>query len=297
MKTLSLLLAGTLAGAGLLTAHAATAQTTPFGSQSDPVGEPGVEPVSGPVQTSAQTAHDSDIIGDDFYCRERKLGTHFYCDKRRRKPAEATAPPPPVSYAAQLKELQAKIEESRARAVLAPTPENITAYITVQREQLDRSSFFADMWQRAIWQNPALDYTLQRPVSTLGKRLWSDQRSNDREQLLSGLSKRYGLYYFFAQSCAACDVAGPIVKGFGKSYNMSVLAVSMDGGPTKSFPDYVVNNGQHARLGLTSKATPALVLYDTVTHEAVPVGYGIMPSDEIATRIFSLVQLKPGSDF
>lgn len=250
------------------------------------------------VVPSKQAASE-EVTGDDFYCKQRRLGTHFYCNKRKREtPEQAVAPPaPPVTYAAQLKELQAKIEETRARAVLAPTPENITAYISLQREQLDRSSYFADIWQRAIWANPNLDYTLQRPVSTVGKRLWADQREQDKTALLSNLSKRYGLYYFFAQSCSACDVFGPILKGFSKSYNMSVLAVSMDGGPTRVFPDYVVDSGQHRKLGLSSKATPALVLFDTVTKRAQPVGYGVMAGDEIASRIFSLVQLQPGSDF
>ena len=251
-----------------------------------------------PLPASSLT-RAQDVAGDDFYCRQRRLGTHFYCERAKPKPAEPSAlpPAPPVSYAAQLKELQAKIEETRARAVLAPSPENITAYIALQREQLDRSSYFADVWQRAIWANPNLDYTLQRPVSTVGKRLWADNREQDKTALLTNLSKRYGLYYFFAQSCGACDVFGPILKGFTKSYNMSVLAVSMDGGPTRLFPDYVVDSGQHRRLGLSSKATPALVLYDTVTKRAQPIGYGVMASDEIASRIFSLVQLKPGSDY
>ncbi len=271
------------------------ALSTPAYSQVQPEPASGVD---GRVSQTLSTRAD-DIIGDDFYCKQRKLGTHFYCERPKPKPAEPSAlpPAPPVSYSAQLKELQAKIEETRAKAVLAPSPENITAYIALQREQLDRSSYFADVWQRAIWANPNLDYTLQRPVSTVGKRLWADNREQDKTALLTNLSKRYGLYYFFAQSCGACDVFGPILKGFTKSYNMSVLAVSMDGGPTRLFPDYVVDSGQHRKLGLSSKATPALVLYDTVTKRAQPIGYGVMAGDEIASRIFALVQLKPGSDY
>jgi conjugal transfer pilus assembly protein TraF len=251
------------------------------------------------AQPALASAAPQDVIGDDFYCKQRKLGTHFYCERPKPKSSEprAVPPAPPVSYAAQLKELQARIEETRAKAVLAPTTENITAYIAIQREQLDRSSYFADIWQRAIWANPNLDYTLQRPVSTLGKRLWADTREQDKTALLANLSKRYGLYYFFAQSCSACDVFAPILKGFTKSHNMSVLAVSMDGGPTRIFPDYVVDSGQHRKFGLSSKATPALVLYDTLTKRAQPVGYGVMAADEIASRIYALVGLKPGSDY
>ena len=144
---------------------------------------------------AAALSRGDDVIGDDFYCKQRKLGTHFYCGRAKPKPVDPSALPaaPPVSYAAQLKELQGQIEETRAKAVLAPTAENITAYIALQREQLDRSSYFADIWQRAIWANPNLDYTLQRPVSTVGKRLWADNREQDKTALLTNLSKRYAI--------------------------------------------------------------------------------------------------------
>jgi conjugal transfer pilus assembly protein TraF len=88
----------------------------------------------------------------------------------------------------------------------------VTAYIRFQREQLDRASLFSDVWQRAIWQDPDLDYTLQRPVSTLGKRQWQDARAPSANGHGAALGERYGLFYFFAQSCGACEVMSPIVK-------------------------------------------------------------------------------------
>ena len=50
-------------------------------------------------------------------------------------------------------------------------------------------------------------------------------------------------------------------------------------------------------MGLTSRATPALVLYDTVTKRPVPIGTGILSADEITERIFVLTNTKPGSGF
>src|SRR3546814_3599648 len=68
-----------------------------------------------------------------------------------------------------------------AQAILYPTPANVTAYIRFQREQLDRASLFSDVWQRALWQDPALDYTLERPVGALAKRQWQDARAAERD--------------------------------------------------------------------------------------------------------------------
>src|SRR3546814_18507667 len=65
-------------------------------------------------------------------------------------------------------------------------------------------------------------------------------------------------------SCGACDIFAPILRSLADGSGFNVVAVSMDGGPNRVFPNYVVDVGQHAKMGLSSKATPALVLYDTV---------------------------------
>jgi conjugal transfer pilus assembly protein TraF len=162
--------------------------------------------------------------------------------------AAATAAPQ-ASARDRLAAISTSLEELKARAILEPSPENVTAYVRFQREQLDRSSMFADVWQRALWQDPGLDYTLQRPVSTLGKRAWIDQRKGDRDLVMAQLSQRYGVFYFYASSCGACDIFSPILKAVSDKYGLSVLAVSMDGGPSAVFPGYMVDSGQYERLG------------------------------------------------
>jgi conjugal transfer pilus assembly protein TraF len=233
----------------------------------------------------------------DLYCR-RRLGTWFYCDKP--KPGPRSAPPasaPHQSADAQLKAIGRQLDELKARAILEPTTGNVIAYVRFQREQLDRSSTFADVWQRALWQTPDIDYTLQRPVSTIGKRAWLDNRSAERRAAMARLAQRYGIFYFYAQSCAACEIQSPIIKSVGDSNHLSIVAVSMDGGPNRTFPNYVVDSGQRARMGLQDRATPALVLFDTVTRRPIPIGTGLMAADEIVDRIFVLTNTKPGSDF
>ena len=233
---------------------------------------------------------------DALYCKERKLGTWFYCEKPKEEPRKSAAAPPPARE--RLAAIGTQLEELKARAILEPSPENVTAYVRFQREQLDRSSMFADVWQRALWQDPGLDYTLQRPVSTLGKRAWIDERKSDRDRVMATLSQRYGVFYFFASSCGACDIFSPILKSVSDKYGLAVLAVSMDGGPSASFPGYMVDSGQYEKLGLgTDRQVPALVLFDSVTKQPMPIGYGVMAADEVMNRIFTLTSVKPGSDF
>jgi len=233
---------------------------------------------------------------DPFYCQERHLGTWFYCT--RPKPKEATPATPPAPTASeQLDQVTAELRELKAKAILDPSETNIEAYIRFQRAQLDRSSMFADMWQRAVWQHPDLDYTLQRPVSTLAKRQWIDNRKTDKDAALAALGQRYGIFYFFAQSCAACDVFSPILKSVADSHGIHVMAISTDGGPSSTFHNYVVDSGQRERMGLHDNVTPAVILFDTATQRALPIGYGVMAADELMDRIFALTATQPGKDY
>src|SRR3546814_19067990 len=114
----------------------------------------------------------------------------------------------------------------------------------------------------------------------------SDVCSSDLA-VLASLSQRYGLFYFYAQSCGACDLFSPILRSVADSHRMAVMAVSMDGGPSRDFPNYVVDAGQRARMVIPGNDTPALVLFETVTKRTIPVGYGILSADEIMNRIRS----------
>lgn len=234
---------------------------------------------------------------DELYCEKRKLGYWFYCTKPKPPEAETLAPEPQTSASEQLDAVTKELRELKAKAILQPSRENVIAYIRFQREQLDRASLFSDVWQRAIWQQPNLDYTLERPVSTLAKRQWQDARSASRDTVMANLGKRFGLFYFFAQSCGACEVMSPIVKSVSNRWKLTVRTISTDGGPSRHFQNYTVEAGQRARMGLKPKITPALVLWDSAQSRAIPIGYGIISADELQDRIYLLTSKEAGHDY
>jgi conjugal transfer pilus assembly protein TraF len=233
---------------------------------------------------------------DAFYCENRKLGYWFYCEKPKAAP-KAKPQAPPINAVSQLDAITAELRELKARAILEPTNENVTAYVRFQRAQLDRASLFSDVWQRAIWQDPDLDYTLQRPVSTLGKRQWQDARTSERNNVMQNLGRRYGLFYFFAQSCGACEVMSPIVQSVAGTWSITVRAISTDGGPSRHFPNYTVETTQRSKMGLEPKITPAVVLWDAELRRAIPIGYGVMSADELLDRIYLLTTKEAGRDY
>ena len=231
------------------------------------------------------------------------LGWHFYCDRQEEpEPAAPVLPPPPAAEPAKpaterILEMRRALEEARAEAILDPTPANVTAYLRLQQETLQRAAAFSDAFRRTVWATPELDYTLKRPVGALAKQVWSDGRREARDAALAGLSERYGLIYLGHAGCAGCKVFGPLLRAFAQRHNLDVLAVSLTGEALEGWPEAVADNGRAARLGLGNAPVPALVLFDTATKQVLPVGFGIMAEDEMAERIFALTALEPGNDY
>ena len=240
------------------------------------------------------------------------LGWHFYCDRQEEgQPDAPPVSPPPTPPAIEhdipaterILALRKALEEARAEAILDPTPENVTAYLRLQQETLQRAAAFSDAFRRTVWASPELDYTLKRPVGALAKRVWSDERRQAREAALARLGERYGLIYIGHAGCAGCRVFGPLLRAFAMRHGLDVLAVSLSGEALEGWPEAVPDNGRAARLGLGSgpgrspAPVPALVLFDTATRRVLPVGFGVMAEDEMAERIFALTALESGHDY
>ena len=232
------------------------------------------------------------------------LGWHFYCDRaeelERTEPAPAPpapSPGPAQSASERIEAMRKALEEARAEAILNPTTENVTAYLRLQQETLQRAAVFSDAFRRTVWATPELDYTLRRPVGALAKQVWSDERREERRQALARLGERYGLIYLGHAGCAGCKVFGPLLRAFAQRHGLDVLAVSLTGEALEGWPEAVADNGRAARLGLGDAPVPALVLFDTATKRVVPVGFGVMAEDEMAERIYALTALETGRDY
>ncbi len=231
------------------------------------------------------------------WCEGRKLGTWFYCSRPKPQDQPRPQPAPAPSASQRLDAITEQLKELRARAILEPTEENITAYVRFQREQLDRSSLFADVWQRALWQDPGLDYTLERPVGALAKQVFASERKDERSRVIAGLRDRFGIFYFFRSDCQPCRVFGPILKSVADSHGLTVMAVSIDGGPNETFPRYVVDSGQRQRMGVDTTAVPAVVLFDAANRRTIPVSHGLIAADDLMERLYVLVSKEPGRDY
>ena len=193
--------------------------------------------------------------------------------------------------------MRQELEESRAVAILEPTPENVAAYLHLQQESLQRASIFSDVFRRVVWSTPDLDYTLTRPAGALAKQLWSDDRLAAVQSALANLGERYGLIYLGDAGCAGCRVFGPLLRAFALRHGLDVLAVSLTGEALEGWPEAVPDNGRAAELGLDGAPVPAVVLFDTETGQVLPVSFGVVAEDQLAERIYALIALEPGHDY
>ncbi|MCY4481185.1 MAG: conjugal transfer protein TraF [Rhodospirillales bacterium] len=233
------------------------------------------------------------------------LGWHFYCDRQEDPPQVPGAQPVPVPPSGdaerpateRIEAMRRRLEEARATAILDPSNANVTAYLRLQQETLQRAAAFSDAFRRTVWATPELDYTLRRPVGALAKQLWSDERRQARDAALASLGERYGLIYLGHAGCAGCRVFGPLLRAFAQRHGLDVLAVSLTGEALEGWPEAVPDNGRAQKLGLAGAPVPAVVLFDTQTKRTLPVGFGVMAEDEMAMRIYALTALEPGHDY
>ena len=236
---------------------------------------------------------------------QEPLGWHFYCDPVVPSTAarRSTETDPPASTrtgpkaTAAIERMRQQLEESRAVAILEPTPENVSAYLYLQQESLQRAATFSDVFRRVVWSTPELDYTLTRPAGALSKQLWSDERLAAVQSALAKLGERYGLIYLGDAGCAGCRVFGPLLRAFALRHGLDVLAVSLTGEALEGWPEAVPDNGRAAELGLDGAPVPAVVLYDTETGQVLPVSFGVVAEDQLAERIYALTALEVGDDY
>lgn len=203
-----------------------------------------------------------------------------------------TVPDDPLE---QLKRVQEAIARAEAKAVLNPTEANVREYLLANQWQLNQASLFSDVWRRTVWQDPNLDYSLQRPTTSLAIHQFQDQRKEAKTQAVAQVANTHGLFFFFRGSCPYCHTFAPILKQFAEAYGIEVLPVSLDGGILPEYPTPRVDTQVAADLGV--EVVPSVYLVDPRGRNVIPVGAGVMSVDELVERIYVLTQTTPGKDY
>jgi len=240
------------------------------------------------------------------YCDDRPhLGWNFYCDEppAEEAPPEAApmtapapTPAPPTDPLEITKKFREDLDRAKSAALIDPTPEKVQAYIAMQRLALDQSSKFTEVWQRVLWQNPDMDYLLERPVGTIAKQTYLDERQAAEVHSLGDLKDKYGVFFIYESSCVYCQRYSPILKGWAKRYGIDVLPITADGIALPEWPESVPDRGQILQMGLEGKPFPMTVLFDVKNRQAIPIGYGLLSDQELTEHVYLLTKVEAGND-
>jgi conjugal transfer pilus assembly protein TraF len=175
-----------------------------------------------------------------------------------------------------------------AQAWLHPTHTNVMAYQDMQKNMVDRSKNFSNVWMENVYHTPQLDHTLVSPVNQKARHVHLDLEKQHTQDVIKELAKSYGLFFFVSSSCHYCHAFAPIVAQFSKDYAWEVLAICADdeGGGLDVFPQAVHDNGLIDQWKIP--VLPSLYAVNPSSGHVIPIAHGMISRDQMESRIMAL---------
>ena len=156
--------------------------------------------------------------------------------------------------------LRENLDHYLETAIDDPTPENVQAFLYLQRLSLDRAERFSDAVSMALVADPALDETTRSPIAPFAANQTPKVVAERRARMLERISTQAGIFFFFESTCPYCQAQAPVLSRLAEAYGFTVYAVSVDGHalPGGEFPDFRVDRGTAEQLGVINY--PAMFL-------------------------------------
>ena len=209
------------------------------------------------------------------------------------RPATPTAPSPaPTSAATPAARpystawVKENLDRLRDLAIEQPTPENVRAYLLLQRLAVDRSQRFAEMSMMVTQGDPALDENSRFPIASAAAQQQVQNTQGDTVNAIQSLTQQAGLFFFFRSDCPYCHQDLSVLRTLALTTGIKITAISLDGAniDPEQFPNYVIDSGQAARLGV--QATPAFFLVRPPNlNDVVELGQGYLSLPDMQQRI------------
>ncbi len=200
-----------------------------------------------------------------------------------------------LSQVQSIEQLRQLLKDKEDIAVMNPTEDNIKNYLEVWKASQEKASVFADTWQRVVWKNPQLDYSINHPTSAMGLNVVNRGKLEAKNTNMRALAKQHGIIFFFRSDCPYCHAVSKVLKTMENEFGMEVIAASLDGGGLPEYPVY--KDGRNLAGKWEVQVVPALFLANKQTTEYAPIGFGAMALDEIVDRIYSLTNVPVGTGF
>ncbi len=176
-----------------------------------------------------------------------------------------------------------KLAQLLSLALLVPTHENVQSYMGAQKKWIDQSGRFAAEWGKVVLDNPLMGEFLKNPTTSYGILAKKEIDLEKRKRLLHDLSKEHFLLFAFQGADRFSKKAAEVVKLFASVNKWKVKAVSLDGLGLEEFPDFEIDKGISALIGI--KASPSLFVINPFENSVFPVGAGLVTVSDIEENI------------
>lgn len=230
-------------------------------------------------------------------------GFNWYPDPkeeiRQQEKKKAEEKPKTIYEMTTLDEIKKELDRLKGEAVVNPTEKNVLAFLKAQNFVMDKASMFADVSRRVVWANPEVNYSARSPTVNFARDRAKSRTDAKRDENLKNLAETHGILFFARSDCDFCHDEAPILKAFSLKTGMPVLTVSLDGKAIPMFPDAKPDNGisMLASNGNGIQTVPAMFLIDRKTQQMIPLGTGVIASEELAERIRVMTMTTPGQEF
>lgn len=250
---------------------------------------------------SSSTIAIPDTSGIDYpsvwQCDQSKF--YWYCERNTEEEQPEQASETHISAqeeaVSKLESLQKDLKSKRALAIVNPTPENVAAYIALQNQSMEMASLFSDVWRRVIWQSPELNYEQKYPVNNAAINIRKQLTKAAQFSTLQEISQDWGIFFFFRSDCPYCHIMAQTLTLLSTENGLTIIPVSLDGGGLPQFPDPRTDNGMAVKLGVNE--VPFMVLGNVRDQRLIPIGSGVISSQEIVERIYTLTATRPGESY
>ncbi|WP_215981862.1 conjugal transfer protein TraF [Marinobacter sp. F3R08] len=203
------------------------------------------------------------------------------------EPVTAQPPAPPAAMSAEW--FRKNIKKYKDQAWENPTPENVSAFLYVQKMAMNRSANFADVWKQVVSTDPMLDANSTAPTTTSGTLRLKAEANSARKDLLTKMKDKVGLIFFFNGSQYSMEQARTL-DAIQQLYGIDVLAVSTDGStlPEDALAKVVMDQGQSQVMGVRQVPATFVAFNDNTTK---PIGVGMFARPLMENRILLVAQM------
>jgi conjugal transfer pilus assembly protein TraF len=236
----------------------------------------------------------TESFANEQFMGERGNGWHNYEDPvfdwKRDVEEDSKKSQSPVNPTEIVESFKKETAEKLNQAILNPTEENMLEYIKMENKALNNAAKFAEVKRVVALKNPEYDYSTINPTDQYVREVYYQKDAEAKSEAIASLKDSYGLFYFYMGSCGYCQKFAPVIKNFSDKYGWHVQAISLDGGASTEFPDFINDDGLYEKVvGRPDHLVPVLVAFDSRTQDLIPISFGAISESEMEENILLLV--------